>query len=492
MLRIHHFAVIALPVIWLLILGCSNTRTIEGEAEVIKPNVIFILADDLGYGDLSCYGQQKFATPNIDRLAKSGMLFTQHYSGATVCAPSRSALLTGMHTGHTPIRGNYEVKPEGQYPLPDSVTTIAEVFKQAGYKTGAFGKWGLGHPGSEGTPANQGFDEFYGYNCQRLAHHYYPYYLWHNNEVDSLNANKGKLKGVYAPEVIHEQALGFLEKNKDNPFFMFYPSAIPHAEMIAPDSVMDKHRGKYMPEKAYKGVDDGLEYRKGPYESQSESHAAFVAMVEILDRQVGEIMTKVRQLGIEDRTMIIFTSDNGPHQEAGADPKYFNSNGPLKGFKRDLYEGGIRVPLIASWPGKIKKGSTSDHISAFWDFLPTFADLADLKGIAGENNIDGISMAPTLLNEGGQKAHDYLYWEFHEKGGRQAVRQGKWKAVRYHVFKDRNSTPELYDLSQDAGEENNLAAQYPEITKQMAGLMATSRTESAVFNFKNKTYLNSK
>jgi len=455
-----------------------------------NPNVIFILADDLGYADLSCYGQTNFSTPNIDKLAENGMLFKQHYAGASVCAPSRSTLLTGMHTGHTPIRGNKKVEPEGQYPLPDSVTTLAEVFQKSGYKTGAFGKWGLGFPGSEGDPNNQGFDEFYGYNCQRLAHHYYPYYLWKNDRRDSLVSNQGKAKEVYAPDVIHKRALSFLEENKDNPFFMFYPSAIPHAEMIAPEPYMNKHRAKYLPERSFSGYDEGPDYRKGPYESQEESHAAFAAMIEILDNQVGEIVKKVEALGIADKTVIVFTSDNGPHQEGGGDPKFFNSNGPLKGFKRDLYEGGIRIPLIVSWPGKIGKGTVSNHVSAFWDFLPTFNELLELG--ADIQGIDGISMAPTLLDKDIQEQHEYLYWEFHEKGGRQAVRQGKWKAIRYNVFDDRNRLPELYDLDQDIGEENNLAAEYPEIARKLGDLMSQSRTESQVFNFESKTYLNSK
>lgn len=461
------------------------------EEQKQKPNVIFILADDLGYGDLSCYGQTKFSTPNIDKLANSGMLFTQHYSGATVCAPSRSALLTGMHTGHTPIRGNKEFQPEGQHPLPDSVETMAEILKSAGYATGAFGKWGLGYPGSEGNSNNQGFDEFYGYNCQRLAHHYYPYYLRDNGAIDSLLENKGKNKVVYAPEKIHQRALNFLEKNKDNPFFMFYPSAIPHAEMIAPEVYMKKRRGQFLPEKEYKGTDEGEKYRQGPYESQKEAHAAFVAMIDLLDEQVGDIMNKVEELGIADNTIIIFTSDNGPHQEGGADPIYFDSNGALRGFKRDLYEGGIRVPMMISWPNKIPKGTTSDHISAFWDFIPTITDLIDVPGYSPIYQ-DGISMAPTLLDNDRQTNHDYLYWEFHEKGGRQAIRRGKWKAVRYNVFKDKESIPELYDLSKDLAETNNLAAEFPGIAAEFSQLMQQSRSESAVFNFESKTYLNSK
>ena len=465
-----------------LLFGCDQP------AEVRPPNIIFILADDLGYGDLSSFGQTNFSTPNIDRLAAQGMRFTQHYSGATVCAPSRSALMTGMHTGHTPIRGNKEVKPEGQYPLADSVTTMSEILRQAGYATGAFGKWGLGFPGSEGDPNNQGFDVFYGYNCQRLAHHYYPYYLWDNQEKDSLLANRGQETGTYAPEVIHDRALQFMEVNKDQPFFLFYPTAIPHAELAAPEGYMAKHRGKYPPEKTYEGTDEGDRYRLGPYGSQEETHAAFAAMVDLLDAQVGEIMAKVQELGIADNTIIIFTSDNGPHREGGADPDYFDSNGPLKGYKRDLYEGGIRVPLMVSWPGKIAPGSSSDHVSAFWDFLPTFADLIDVKMNTGE--IDGLSMLPTWLGEGDQRAHDHLYWEFHERGGRQAIRRGKWKAVRYDVFQDPESMPELYDLSIDIGETNNFSEEYPELAAEFAQLMRESRTESAVFRFGDPTFLN--
>ncbi|MEQ8240551.1 MAG: arylsulfatase [Cyclobacteriaceae bacterium] len=478
----NHFGLVLL-----FLVGCEVTSCTQVSEKRTQPNVIFILADDLGYGDLSCYGQKNFTTPNIDKLASQGMLFTQHYSGATVCAPSRSALLTGMHTGHTPIRGNMEVLPEGQFPLPDSVITLPKIFKQAGYKTAAFGKWGLGYPGSEGDPNNQGFDEFYGYNCQRFAHHYYPYFLRHNDEVDSLEANFDKAKGAFAPNLIHEQALSFLEQNKDTPFFLFYPTAIPHAEMIAPDSIMDKYRGKYLPESSYDGYDDGPDYRTGPYESQREAHAAFVAMMEILDRHVGEVLEKVDELGIADNTIIIFTSDNGPHVEAGADPDFFDSNGQLKGYKRDLYEGGIRIPMIIRWPGKVAAGTSSDLVSAFWDFLPTFSGLVGLDSLK-QTNWDGISMKPTLLGEEGQEQHDLLYWEFHELGGRQAVRKGKWKAIRYDFYKDPTSTPELYDLSLDIGEQNNVAVEYPELAKEMAQMMEQSRTESEIFNFTSRSY----
>ncbi|MFW5756698.1 MAG: sulfatase-like hydrolase/transferase, partial [Tangfeifania sp.] len=308
--------------VFIFVLGaCSNPKE-KQQTESQKPNIVYILADDLGYGDLSCYGQKLFSTPNIDKLAKSGLKFTQHYSGSTVCAPSRSSLMTGQHTGHTFIRGNKEVQPEGQHPLEAEAYTLAESLQDAGYATGAFGKWGLGYPGSEGDPNNQGFDEFYGYNCQRIGHHYYPYHMWHNQEKVMLEGNEGQQTGEYGPEVIQEYALKFLEDHKDQPFFMYYPSIIPHAELYAPEEYMEKYRGKFPPEKNYEGVDEGENFRNGPYGSQPESHAAFVAMVDYLDMQVGEIVAKLKELGVYENTLIIFTSDNGPHMEGGADPDY--------------------------------------------------------------------------------------------------------------------------------------------------------------------------
>lgn len=468
----------------------QGNATTKEVAENKQPNIIYILADDLGYGDLGCYGQTKFATPNIDKLASQGMLFTQHYSGSTVCAPSRSSLMTGMHTGHTAVRGNKEMRPEGQHPIPDSTYTIAEMFKSKGYTTGAFGKWGLGFPGSEGDPMAQGFDTFYGYNCQRFGHHYYPHHVWSNNDSIPLKGNEGSKTNVYAPALIHEKTLAFIEDNKDKPFFLYVPSVIPHAELAAPENVLKKYRGKYEPELVYDGVDEGSEFRKGAYASQKESHATFVAMVSILDEQVGEIMDKVKELGLEDNTMIVFTSDNGPHQEGGADPDYFDSNGELRGYKRDLYEGGVRVPMVVSWPGKIKPSSKTDHVSAFWDVFPTFSSMveADIP-----SNIDGVSFLPTLQsNMAAQKKHEYLYWEFHEKGGRQAVRKGKWKAVKYDVLEKPTAPLELYDLSNDIKEENNIAKQYPEIVKEMEVIIKEARTPSDIFAFAHETYLNVK
>ncbi|MCK3683709.1 arylsulfatase [Maribellus sp. YY47] len=460
-------------------LNSCTTQTRPESSEVTKPNIVYILADDLGWGDLSCYGQTHFQTPNIDQLAESGMQFTQHYAGCTVCAPSRSSLMTGQTTGHTFIRGNKEWKPEGQYPMQADAITMAEALKNDGYVTGAFGKWGLGYPGSEGDPNMQGFDEFFGYNCQRMGHNYYPYHLWHNQEKVILEGNAGKQTKEYAPEVIHKQALKFLDDNKDKPFFMYYPSIIPHAELFATEEYIAKFRGKFDPEKNFKGVDDGDNYKVGGYGSQPEAHAAFAAMVDYLDMQVGEIIAKLKELGVYDNTLIIFTSDNGPHMEGGADPDFFNSNGPFKGYKRDLYEGGIRVPMIAVWGNKIKAGSKSDHISAFWDVFPT---VGELTGAEVPENIDGISFLPTLLGKD-QKEHDYLYWEFHEMGGRKALRQGDWKLIHYNVNHPEKMTTELYNLASDPGEENNVAADHPEVVQELEALMENARTPSEVFPF---------
>jgi len=462
-----------------VLLGLTQLAGISAFA--VKPNIIYILADDLGYGDLSCYGQKHFQTPNLDRMAKEGMLFTQHYAGCAVCAPSRSSLMTGLNTGHTPVRGNMEVGEEGQWPLPAETITFPKLLKEAGYVTAAFGKWGLGFPGSTGDPNHQGFDRFFGFNCQRLAHNYYPDHLWDNQEKIVLENNSGDLMEDYAPELIHKQALLFLEKNKSKPFFLYYASTIPHAELMVPEKYLAKFRGKFPPEKKFKGTDAGEKgFRNGPYGSQAETHAAFAAMITLLDKQVGELLAKLKELGLDKNTIVFFSSDNGPHLEGGADPDYFDSNGPLRGYKRDLYEGGIREPMIAWWPGKIKKGSATNHLSAFWDVLPT---LTELTGISTPPNTDGISFLPTLLGQAGQKEHETMYWEFHEQDGRQAVRKGNWKLVRYKVLIPAKTTTELYDLSKDLGETNNVAEQHPEIVADLMKVMAQSRIPSEAFKF---------
>lgn len=455
----------------------------------LKPNIVYILADDLGYGDLSCYGQKKFKTPNIDRLANEGMLFTQHYAGCTVCAPSRSSLMTGLTSGHTPIRGNKGWEPEGQYPMSAKSFTMAEMLKQSGYTTGAFGKWGLGFIGTEGDPNKQGFDEFFGFNCQSLAHNYYPDHLWDNQNKVILEGNSGTLSGQYAPALIHERAIQFIEKNNPDktgkPFFLFYPSTIPHAELSVPEENLQEFRGKFMPEKSFKGADSGSKnFRTGAYGTQNETHAAFAAMVTLLDKQVGKVVAKLKELGLDKNTIIMFSSDNGPHVEGGGDPDYFDSNGPLKGYKRDLYEGGIRVPMIVSWPGKIKSGTTTEHVSAFWDVFPTLAEIA---GIPAPENLDGISFLRTLTRKAGQKQHESLYWEFHELKGRQALRMGDWKLVRYNVLTPENTTTELYDLKTDLGEKKNIAGEHPEIVKKMIEILNHSRIPSKAFPFLPET-----
>ncbi|MGC1240666.1 MAG: arylsulfatase [Chryseosolibacter sp.] len=446
-----------------------------------KPNIIFILADDLGYGDLSCYGQKHFQTPNIDKLALQGMKFTNHYAGAPVCAPSRSALMTGLHTGHTFVRGNKEVQPEGQWPLPGEAYTLTKMVKSAGYVTGVFGKWGLGFPGSEGEPGQHGVDQFFGYNCQRLAHNYYPEYLWHNQTKVFPDGNKGSDKNDYAPEIIHEKALQFLEDHRDSAFFLFYPMIIPHAELAAPEKYMALYRGKFLPEKNFEGVDTGETFRKGPYGSQREAHAAFAAMIHLMDEQVGSIVAKVAALGLDENTLIVFSSDNGPHVEGGADPDYFNSNGILRGYKRDLYEGGIRVPMIARWKGTIKAGQVSSHVSSFWDLMPTLADLLSIKMDA---RIDGVSYLPTLLGKPQQQMqHDHLYWEFHELGGRMALRRHDWKLVQYNVLKMPSGPFELYNLRDDPSEEHDLAEKFPEKVQEMKKIMRAERVPSEAFPF---------
>lgn len=460
--------------------GCSLTKG-DAKSGLEKPNIIYILADDLGYGDLGCYGQTRFETPNIDRLAAEGIRFTQHYSGTSVCAPSRSALMTGQHTGHTPIRGNKEFQPEGQEPLPASSITIAEILKGAGYKTAAFGKWGLGFIGTEGDPQMQGFDLFYGYNCQRQAHRYYPAHLWRNNVKEALPGNDLTGTAIYAQDVIHQEAMKYLEENKEGPFFMYLPYIIPHAEIIAPDdSLFRKYGGKFeeTPFKGKPGADYGPGLKIGMYASQEQPKAVFAAMVSRLDVYVGQIVQKLDELGIAENTIVMFSSDNGPHKEGGADPVFFNSSGSLRGAKRDLYEGGIRSPFIAWWPGKIKAGRTSEHISAFWDLAPTFADLA---GTDAPEHTDGISFVPELLDQKSQPKHESLYWEFHEQGGKQAVRMGKWKGVRLDVKKNPEGPIQLFNLEEDVKESTDIAATHPEIVKKIAAIMAREHQENDIF-----------
>jgi len=464
------------------LLNCQKTET--------KPNIIYILADDLGYGDLSSNGQKHFSTPNIDQLAAEGMTFTNHYSGSTVCAPSRCALMTGLHTGHSQIRGNEEVEPEGQAPMKPGTTTIPTLLKESGYVSGMFGKWGLGYPGSASDPMKF-FDEFYGYNCQRYSHRYYPAYLWHNDKKVELDGNNWTDTKTFAPDLIHENALKYIEKNNSkksgNPFFLYYSTTIPHAEYLVPqDEILQKFQGKFE-EKPYPGGNT-KDLTRAPYGSnmdipgysrQKYPKAVHAALITRSDKQVGEIVKKLKELEIDDNTIIIFTSDNGAHAEGGIHPEDFDSNGKWRGMKRDLYEGGIHVPMIVRWPGKVKPGTTSDHISAFWDILPTFCEIAK---VASPNNIDGISMLPVLLGKDKkQKQHDYLYWEFSAEGGRQAIRKGDWKAVKYGVKGNPDAEIELYNLVEDPGEKMNVASMHPEIIREMKVLFKQARVESEAF-----------
>lgn len=430
-----------------------------------KPNIIYIMLDDAGYGDLSCYGQKKFITPNIDRLAKEGMRFTDHYSGSTVCAPTRCALMTGLHTGHCFVRGNKEVQPEGQWPMPADIVTVPRLLKKAGYTTGMFGKWGLGAPGSASDPVEH-FDTFFGYNCQRQAHTYYPGHLWSNDKMVPLDGE------TYSEHLIHEATLKFIKDNAQRPFFAYVPITIPHAAMHAPEEDTKPWREKFPQFEEVEG-------KYGKHKIVKNPVAKFAGMMTLMDRGVGAIVSLLKKLKIEKNTVIMFTSDNGPHREGGHQPDFFDSNGPLKGYKRDLYEGGIRAPLICWWPGKIKAGTTSDHICAHWDLLPTACEIA---GIKTPKNTDGISYLPTLIGKAkDQKRHEYLYWEFHERGKKQAIRMGPWKAVRLNLAKNRNAPIELYDLRKDIGEKNNIAAQHADVVGRLKPLFKSARVESEVF-----------
>ncbi len=459
----------------LFIPGCRGTLSsgILGSSKK-KPNIIFVLADDLGYGDLGCYGQQKIQTPNIDRMAAEGMRFTDAYSGSTVCAPSRCSLMTGLHTGHTYVRGNREIQPMGQLPLLPDTTTIPRLLKKAGYTTALCGKWGLGGPGSTGVPNKQGFDYFFGYLCQRHAHNYYPEFLFRNEERVPLVGNKvaepradgagvAIERAQYSHDLIAAEALQFIKRNhalsvvegKDRPFFLYLAVTLPHANNEAGKNGME--------------VPDYGVYANRSWPDPQKGHAA---MISRLDRDLGRVIETLKKLAIDDNTLIIFTSDNGPHREGGADPEFSDSNGPLRGCKRDLYEGGIRVPMIACWPDRIKAGTLSHHVCAFWDFLPTFAELV---GIDDGTPTDGLSILPTLLGqEAKQKQHEFLYWEFHEQGSKQAVRMGDWKAVRFGA----EGKLELYNLKDDIGETRDLAAQNPEIVAKIEDYLKTARTKS--------------
>ncbi len=461
-----------LPALLLLMLAaCSGPPDAKDEQ---KPNIIFILADDLGYNELGCYGQEIIRTPNIDHLAAEGMRFTQHYSGSPVCAPSRCVLMTGMHTGHSFIRDNREIKPEGQLPISDSVLTIAEVLKEAGYVTGAIGKWGLGFPGSEGDPNDQGFDLFFGYNCQRHAHNHYPRYLWKNQEMIKLEGNDRTLYGEqYSQDLFTREAVSFLELNKDTSFFLYLPFIIPHVSIQVPEESLAEYRDS-IPETPYEHKDYYLEH---PY-----PHAGYAAMVTHMDKAVGTILKQLQELGLEENTLVIFASDNGPTyaRVGGADSEFFRSAAPFSGLKGNVHEGGIRVPMIARWPGKIAPNTVSEHLSYFPDFFPTFAEMA---GTQLELEVDGLSLLPVFLGEKTIPEHEYLYWEFPSYGGQQAIRYGKWKGMKEGLFKDFLAPMQLYDLSNDIAEQNDVSSAHPEVVYMLDSLMQHARFPSAEFPF---------
>jgi arylsulfatase A-like enzyme len=450
--------------------GCGrNSQTksdkIAASTTKRKPNIIWIMADDLGYGDIGCYGQKSIKTPNIDRMAAQGIRFTQAYAGSPVCAPTRCSLMTGKHTGHTTIRGN--ISPA--IPLKPDDVTVAEILKSAGYKTACFGKWGLGLENSTGTPTKKGFDEFFGYINQTLAHNYYPEKLWHNDKEVTIDENLNGKKGAYSHDLFAKHAYDYITthctKYSSQPFFLYLALTLPHA-----NNELGNATGNGME------VPDYGRYTNQPWADQEKGYAA---MITRLDECVGKVIDELKTLGLDDNTIVFFTGDNGAGgiDEGGYDPEFFNSSGPLRGIKRDVYEGGIREPMIARWPGHIKAGTTSDQVWAFWDFLPTAAEIAGAKAPAG---IDGISMLPAMLGEP-QQNHEYLYWEFPEKGiYSQAVRMGYWKAVRNDVDKP----IELYNLKNDLGETKNIANEHPDVVAKMAEIMKTARVDSPVWPMK--------
>lgn len=457
-----------------LFLRCNTAE----QTAVQAPNIIYILADDLGYGELGAYGQEKIKTPHLDRLAAGGMRFTQHYTGAPVCAPSRYMFLTGSHAGHAYIRGNYELgqfedeKEGGQMPIPETTPTLAKMLKKAGYQTAMVGKWGLGMHGTTGSPLLQGFDYYYGYLDQKQAHNYYPTHLWENDQPAPLENDYflvhspiapgssqpafDQFKGKdYAPDHMLGKALHFLDTTAVNkPFFLYYPSPIPHVSLQVPDSLLQDYKGQFE-EQAYYGTQG--------YTAHQTPKAAYAAMITHLDAEVGKIWEAVKARGQEDNTILLFSSDNGPTFAGGVDAEFFNSAGGLRGLKMDVYEGGIRIPFIAYWKGKIRPGSVSELVSGHWDMYNTFAELSGQE----QSSPDGISLVPELLGKEGQQQHDYLYFEYPEKRGQLALRMGDWKGVKTEMKIHPNTPWELYNLKEDPQEQTDVAAQHPEIVKQI-------------------------
>jgi arylsulfatase A len=426
-----------------------------------KPNIIYIIADDLGYGDLGSYGQRLIRTPRLDRMAAEGMRFTQHYAGSSSCAPSRSVLMTGLHTGHTRVRSNVGGRAN---PLRPEDTVFVELLKAAGYATGGFGKWSLGDVGSTGAPWEKGFDLFFGYLDQTKAHKYYPEFLMRNDEQVEIPENRGGRRGVYSHDLIMDETLQFVRKHRERPFFAYVPVAIPHAELLVPEDSLVEYAGKWPEPKAFPG--------SGAYAAQDQPRAVRAAMITRLDRDVGRVLDLLDELKIAEKTLVIFTSDNGAASAGGADPDFFNSSGPLRGRKFSFYEGGIRVPFIARWPGRISRGSESPLVSDFCDMFPTFVELAGARPVTG---LDGVSIVPTLLGRpSAQAPRQVFYWEHL---GEQAVRRGDWKARR--AAPDR--AVELYNLAEDIGEKRDLAQMHPTILAELTALLSSSRVDSEAF-----------
>lgn len=455
-----------------LALACGQEASVQNVPS--RPNVIFIMADDLGIGDLGCYGQRQIKTPGIDSIAREGLIFENHYAGSTVSAPSRAVLMTGLHTGHASIRGNKGdrdsvLKTHFDYPLSTADKTVGEVFKSLGYATACCGKWGLGGPHSVSRPNLRGFDYFYGYLGQGRAHKYYPDYLWENNEQVFTDHK------VYSHDAIVDHALQFIDAHAGEPFFLYMTPTIPHAELVVPEGELGEYDGMFE-EKPF--------VQKNPsefgYDSQPKPRATYAAMVSRLDRDVSRIRGLLRAKGIEDNTIIIFTSDNGVHQEGGHDPEFFNSNWEYRGIKRDLYDGGIHTPFVIKWPGVIEPGRRTLHIATFWDFMAT---VCDITGAPLPGRTDGISYLPTLTGKGVQKEHDYLYYEFHEKGGKQCVLKDGWKLVKLDVNKPESTRYELYNISLDPDETVNLLDAQPAKVRELKKIMASAREENPLWNF---------
>ncbi|MCG8652546.1 MAG: arylsulfatase [Pirellulales bacterium] len=490
---ISWFKIRGMIAVVIMLLGCLTDATVEAQ-HAERPNIVFILADDLGYRELGSFGQQLIRTPHLDALARQGMRLTQHYSGNAVCAPSRCVLMTGKHPGHAHVRNNKSTPPEGQQPIPDSEVTLAEVMQQHGYQTGVFGKWGLGGPDSSGRPLNQGVDRFFGYNCQSHAHSYYPSYLWDNDKhikLDNVPAIPGHaslkpgadktdprsydiFKGTdYAPDRINGQVLQFIRDHKEEPFFLYYPTVIPHVALHVPDEELQ-------PYLELNWNDPPFTREKGyGYTPHFTPRAAYAAMITRMDRYVGNVLELLDELQLADNTIVVFSSDNGTtHLGQEVDYDFFKSVGELRGLKGSLYEGGVRVPTIVRWPGKVVAGSASDRISGFEDWLPTLLEAVDRDAPLPEG-VDGISLLPTLLGKK-QPERPYLYREFSGYGGQQTIRVGKWKAVRQNMSKG-NLDIELYDIDSDIGESKNVAKEHPQVVERLAGLMAAVRTPSKIF-----------